>query len=107
MVKQGQKLDAFLKIFDLFIIDGWKAIFNISMDILRKNEETLLTYKNEVLLHYLTNTLGYDYVLNRQNYEYLLDNNINKRLVLRISGKLMHNIENEVNQTEKLKEILK
>ena len=77
------------------------------MDILRKNEETLLTYKNEVLLHYLTNTLGYDYVLNRQNYEYLLDNNINKRLVLRISGKLMHNIENEVNQTEKLKEILK
>ena len=107
LVKQGQKLDAFLKIFDLFIIDGWKAIFNISMDILRKNEETLLTYKNEVLLHYLTNTLGYDYVLNRQNYEYLLDNNINKRLVLRISGKLMHNIENEVNQTEKLKEILK
>ena len=106
LVKQGQKLDAFLKIFDLFIIDGWKAIFNISMDILRKNEETLLTYKNEVLLHYLTNTLGYDYVLNRQNYEYLLDNNINKRLVLRISGKLMHNIENEVNQTEKLKEIL-
>ena len=107
LVKQGQKLDAFLKIFDLFIIDGWKAIFNISMDILRKNEETLLTYKNEVLLHYLTNILGYDYVLNRQNYEYLLDNNINKRLVLRISGKLMHNIENEVNQTEKLKEILK
>ena len=107
LVKQGQKLNAFLKIFDLFIIDGWKAIFNISMDILRKNEETLLTYKNEVLLHYLTNTLGYDYVLNRQNYEYLLDNNINKRLVLRISGKLMHNIENEVNQTEKLKEILK
>ena len=107
LVKQGQKLDAFLKIFDLFIIDGWKAIFNISMDILRKNEETLLTYKNEVLLHYLTNTLGYDYVLNRQNYEYLLDNNINKRLVLRISGKLMHNIENEVNQTEKLKEIFK
>ena len=37
-VKQGNKLDAFLKIFDLFIIDGWKAIFNISMDILRKNE---------------------------------------------------------------------
>ena len=107
LVKQGQKLDAFLKIFDLFIIDGWKAIFNISMDILRKNEETLLTYKNEVLLHYLTNTLGYDYVLNRQNYEYLLDNNINKRLVLRISGKLIHNVENEVNQTEKLKEIFK
>ena len=107
LVKQGQKLDAFLKIFDLFIIDGWKAIFNISMDILRKNEEVLLTYKNEVLLHYLTNSLGYDYVFDRKNYEYLLDNNINKRLVLRISGKLIHNIENEVNQTEKLKEILK
>ena len=107
LVKEGNKLDAFLKIFDLFIIDGWKAIFNISMDILRKNEEILLTYKNEVLLHYLTNSLGYDFVFKKENYEYLLDNNINKRLVLRISGKLIHNVENEVNQTEKLKEILK
>ena len=55
LVKEGKKLEAFLKIFDLFIIDGWKAIFNISMDILRKNEEILLTLKNEGLFHYLTN----------------------------------------------------
>ena len=107
MVKQGNKLDAFLKIFDLFIIDGWKAIFNISMDILRKNEEILLTMKNEGLLHYLTSNLGSYFVLNEENYGYLLDNNVNKRLVLRISGKLMHNIKNEINQTEKLNEKLK
>ena len=107
LVKQGKKLDAFLKIFDLFLIDGWKAIFNISMDILRKNEEILLTMKNEGLLHYLTSALGNDFVLNKENYGYLLDNNVNKRLVLRISGKLMHNIENEINQTEKIKEKLK
>ena len=107
LVKQGKKLEAFLKIFDLFIIDGWKAIFNISMDILRKNEEILLTKKNEGLLHYLTSSLGSDFVLNKENYEYLLNNNVNKRLVLRISGKLIHNIENEINQTEKLKEKLK
>ena len=107
LVKRGKKLDAFLKIFDLFLIDGWKAIFNISMDILRKNEEILLTMKNEGLLHYLTSALGNDFVLNKENYGYLLDNNVNKRLVLRISGKLMHNIENEINQTEKIKEKLK
>jgi hypothetical protein len=107
LTKQENKLDAFVKIFDLFIIDGWKAIFNISMDILRKNEEILLTLKNEGLLHYLTSTLGYDFVLNKENYGYLLNNNLNKRLVLRISGKLIHNIENEVNQTEKLNEKLK
>ena len=107
LTKQENKLDAFVKIFDLFIIDGWKAIFNISMDILRKNEEILLTLKNEGLLHYLTSTLGYDFVLNKENYGYLLNNNLNKRLVLRISGKLIHNIENEVNQTEKIKEKLK
>ena len=107
LVKHGKKLDAFLKIFDLFLIDGWKAIFNISMDILRKNEEILLTMKNEGLLHYLTSALGNDFVLNKENYGYLLDNNVNKRLVLRISGKLMHNIENEINQTEKIKENLK
>ena len=107
LVKHGKKLDAFLKIFDLFLIDGWKAIFNISMDILRKNEEILLTMKNEGLLHYLTSALGNDFVLNKENYGYLLDNNVNKRLVLRISGKLMHNIENEINQTEKIKEKLK
>jgi len=107
LVKQGKKMEGFLKIFDLFIIDGWKAIFNISMDILRKNEEILLTLKNEGLLHYLTNALGNDFVLNKENYGYLLNNNINKRLVLRISGKLIHNIENEINQTEKLKDKIK
>ena len=107
LVKQGNKYDAFLKIFDLFIIDGWKAIFNICMDILRKNEEILETFRNENLLHYLTSALGSDFVLNRENYEYLLNNNVNKRLVLRISGKLIHNIENEINQTEKINEKLK
>ena len=107
LVNRDQKLDAFLKIFDLFLIDGWKAIFNISMDILRKNEEILLTLKNEALFHYLTSVLGNDFLFNKENYECLLKNNINKRTVLRISGKLIHNIENQVNQTEKLNEKIK
>ena len=107
LVNRDQKLDAFLKIFDLFIIDGWKAIFNISMDILRKNEEILLTLKNEALFHYLTSVLGNDFLFNKQNYEYLLKNNINKRTVLRISGKLIHNVENQVNQTDKLNQKIK
>ena len=107
LVKRDQRLDAFLKIFDLFLIDGWKAIFNVSMDILRKNEEILLTMKNEALFHYLTAVLGNDFLFNRQNYGYLLNNNINKRTVLRISGKLIHNIENQVNQTNKLNEKIK
>ena len=107
LVNRDQRLDSFLKIFDLFIIDGWKAIFNISMDILRKNEQMLLTMKNETLFHYLTSTLGSDFLFNKHNYEYLLNNNINKRTVLRISGKLIHNIENQVNQTEKLNEKIK
>ena len=107
LVNRDQKLDAFLKIFDLFIIDGWKAIFNISMDILRKNEEILLTLKNESLFHYLTSVLGNDFLFNKRNYEYLLKNNINKRTVLRISGKLIHNVENQVNQTDKLNQKFK
>ena len=107
LVKKDKKLDAFLKIFDLFIIDGWKAIFNISMDILRKNEEILLTMKNEALLQYLTSVLGNDFLFNKDNYEYLLKNKINKRTVLRISGKLIHNIENQITQDNKLNEKLK
>jgi hypothetical protein len=107
LVKRDQKLDAFLKIFDLFILDGWKAIFNICMDILRKNEEILLTMKNEALFHYLTSILGNDFLFNKENYECLLKNNINKRTVLRISGKLIHNIANQVIQTDKLNEKIK
>ena len=107
LVNRDQKLDAFLKIFDLFIIDGWKAIFNISMDILRKNEEILLTMKNEALFQYLTSVLGNDFLFNKDNYEYLLRNNINKRTKLRISGKLIHNIENQITQTDKLNEKIK
>ena len=107
LISREPKLEAFLKIFDLFIIDGWKAIFNISMDILRKNEEILLTMKNETLFHYLTSVLGNDFLFNKENYEYLLKTNINKRTTLRISGKLIHNIENQINQNEKLNEKMK
>ena len=77
------------------------------MDILRKNEEILLTMKNETLFHYLTSVLGNDFLFNKENYEYLLITNINKRTTLRISGKLIHNIENQINQNEKLNEKIK
>ena len=63
--------------------------------------------KNETLFHYLTSVLGNDFLFNKENYEYLLKTNINKRTTLRISGKLIHNIENQINQNEKLNEKMK
>jgi hypothetical protein len=45
LMKKDQKLDAFLKVFDLFIIDGRKAIFNISMDFLEKMKKLYLLCK--------------------------------------------------------------
>jgi hypothetical protein len=58
-------------------------------------------------LNYLTSVLGNDFLFKKENYEYLLNNNINKRTVLRISGKLMNNIEKQVNKTEDLNEKIK
>ena len=101
LVSKDLKLGPFIKIFDNFIINGWKSIFNVSMEILRINEEILMTMKSESLMHYLTSKLGSEFLFSNDTHHSLFGKwNKNK-----ISGKLLHNIANQLNQMKVMNEI--
>ena len=87
-------IDVFIKIFDMFIMDGWKGIFNLVIEILRHNEDALLNMKNENLLGFLNNNLMDDFLLNYRLYSCFNLNYVNM-----ITEKLMISIDNQFNQS--------
>lgn len=50
--------DALLRMWDYFIVHGWKAVFKASLAILREHEEALLGMSFEVLLTQIVNLPG-------------------------------------------------
>jgi len=94
---KDKKLNLFIKIFDLFIIDGWKGIFNVLLEIMWTNEEKLLNLKNENLLYFLNGNLINDFLSN--NNEYNCFELYSQR---KISNKLINNLENLLANSVKL-----
>jgi hypothetical protein len=92
-----KKMTLFIKIFDLFIIEEWKGIFNILIEILWRNEEKLLSLKNESLLHFLNGNLMNDFLINYNEY-----NCFELYTKQKISKKLIINIENQLINSKKL-----
>ena len=92
-----KKINLFKKIFDLFIINGWKGIFNILLEIMWYNKEKLLNLKNEDLLHYLNGNLINDFLVNYNNYK-CFDLNPQRK----ITNKLIKYIENQLINSDKL-----
>ena len=92
-----KKINLFIKIFDLFIIDGWKSIFNIIMEIMWRNEEKLLSLKNENLLHFLNGNLVNDFLVNYKTYNCL---ELHQRQ--KISNNLIKNLEYQLINSSKL-----
>ena len=92
-----KKMTLFIKIFDLFIIEEWTGIFNIILEILWRNEDKLLSLKNENLLHFLNGNLMNDFLLNYNQY-----NCFELYTKQKISKKLIINIENQLMNSQKL-----
>jgi hypothetical protein len=88
-----KKMTLFIKIFDLFIIEEWKGIFNILLEIMWRNEEKLLSLKNENLLHFLNGNLMNDFLVNYNEYncfELYKKQKISKKLIINIENQLMN-----------------
>ena len=92
-----KKLSFFIKIFDLFIIDGWKGIFNILLEIMYYNEEKILNLKNENLLYFLNGNLINDFLSKNNDYNYYM-----LYFQKKITNKLIKNIENLLVNSAKL-----
>ena len=102
---EGQGLLPFIKIFDLYIIYGWKIVFNIALNIIKKRQEIIMESNNESMIKIITEKLGELFTDDNNNFyrKYLIedefDANVDK---IKISKKLIENIENEYMQSEKL-----
>ena len=92
MINDKLKIDCFIKIFNLFIIYGWKSIINISLNIFINYEKYILEQKDENLLQFLSSDLSVKFINDLNNNEY---NNIDE---IKISNKLLEEIKKEFNQ---------
>ena len=86
------KLDVLIKIFDNFIISGWKTIFNTALLIVEKNEENLLNLKTDKLLHYLSDDILKDLFYGNEMNNFILE----LRKSSKIKKNLIHNLKKEL-----------
>ena len=86
------KLNILVKIFDNFILNGWKTIFNTSLMIVKEKEDYILSLKNEELLKYFNGEIVEQIFYNEDNYKF--EELINKSCL--IKEKLIKNIEKEI-----------
>ena len=90
-----------MRIFDLFIFSGWKAIIKIGIALLKYNECNILNLPFEDLLNYLTCEIIKSSFFGKDNL-----NEINKASFLfDITNALLSNIEKEFDMKKKLPKI--
>ena len=92
----------FLRIFDLFIFDGWNIVLRIGLILLKKYQNEIIKMKFEELLNYLINELkSKDDFFNDENYE----NFIEMYKKMKIPKGLINNLENEYLLDKKIQRI--
>ena len=92
----------FLRIFDLFIFDGWNIVLRIGLILLKKYQNEIIKMKFEELLNYLINELkSKDDFFNDENY----DNFIEMYKKMKIPKGLINNLENEYLLDKKIQTI--
>ena len=88
-----------LRIWDGFIINGWKSIFEVILTLLKIKEKNILIFQGEELVDFLVNKIDVDDVFLNKNYEQfeeMKDNFI-------IPEELMTNLEEDIILENKLK----
>ena len=90
-----------LRIWDLFLFNGWKNIIKIGLSLIKHFESKLLNLTFENLLHFLiTEIIKSDFFYN-ENFDKLMFITIN----FKIKGELISNIENEYEMKRKIPQI--
>ena len=87
-----------MKIFDIFIFEGWEAIVKIGMNLLKFNEVKILKTPMEELLNFLTNEII--------KSEYFNKDNLNCVIETELEIIIEKNIMEEINEQYKLKKSL-
>ena len=95
----GNNTKILMRIFDLFILDGWLAIIRIGLILLKYYQNDLFCMEFEELLHFLINEL-------KEKYDFFNDNNYEKFILLynqiKLPKGLVNNLENEYELNKKI-----
>ena len=95
----GNNTKILMRIFDLFILDGWLAVIRIGLILLKYYQNDLFCMEFEELLHFLINEL-------KEKYDFFDDNNYEKFIQLynelKLPKGLVNNLENEFELNKKI-----
>ena len=80
-----------MKVFDLFIFGGWKAIIKVGMSLLKFNEYKILNTPIEELLNYLTNDIIKSKYFEKDN----INDIMNASIKFKINGKILDDTEKQ------------
>jgi hypothetical protein len=88
-----------LRIWDGFIINGWKSLFEVILTLLKIKEKNILIFQGDELVDFLVNKIDVDDVFLNKNYEYFEE--IKNNFI--ITEELMTNLEEDIILENKLK----
>ena len=89
-------IENIMKIFDMFLLIGWKAIFKIGISLIKNYSIKIFSLPDEHLVHYLNNELVHS--------EFFENNNSGELIKIFINFKLSNNLMNHLFQEYELKQ---
>ena len=96
-LNQGDNLlETFMKLFDMFIFSGWKAIFKIGISLIKNNAIKIFSLPDEKIVSYMNNELI--------NSEFFKNNNSGEMINISINFKLSNNLMNHLFDEYELKQ---
>ena len=87
-----------MKVFDLFILSGFKAIIKIGISLLKYNESKIISTPIEELLNYLTNDIIKSKYFEKDNIKDILKSSIK----FKINGAIMDETQKQFTMKKSL-----
>ena len=93
--KENDNKEIIVKIFDLFLFTGWKAIFKIGISLIKINSLKIFSLPYEKLVHFLNNDIIHS--------NFFINENANELMNVFINFKISNNLINNLSEEYELK----
>ena len=77
-----------MRIFDLFLLSGWKSIFKIGISLIKNHSNKILSLSYDKLVHYLNDDIINSGFFKNENFSEIMNISINFKL----SNNLINNL---------------
>ena len=91
-----------IRVWDEFIIHGWKAIFEVILTLIKLKEKIILNLEGDELLDYLVNKINKDDIFRNKNYDTFEE--MKKNFV--VTNELINILEEEIKLDKKIRKKL-